>query len=313
MENLVNDALAAAQEAQAPTPKEKAAIQRAARKVHPKITMGCVAAILGVSPSMKREQVVRQMVREYHNAESEFKSNVATEYNEQMRGPAILAFENQMRRNVIRVDIAKPLVKHLSSHPMMVRSDKYEGQGLVFIRTPYGQRDAADKSEFKSLDDQPHMFAQMQVEMHLAGAKWGVFYQWSVLAKTAKIVELDEEFVTQALLQLEAFYEHYKAETKNKDHLSPLLPVVDNEKVRNLIAEYDEISEAMGNLSTRKAEIMEALKKHAKDRSVSFGGRKLLKVEKAGSVSYAQVVKKHLPDLDLSAYRGAPSTAWTLE
>lgn len=312
MENLVNDALEAAAEV-VETPKEKAASQRAARKVHPKITMGCVAAILGVSPSMKREQVVRQMVREYHNAESEFKSNVAIEYNDQMREPAILAFENQMRRNVIRVDIAKPLVKHLSSHPMMVRSDKFDGQGLVFIRTPYGQRDVADKSEFKSLDDQPHMFAQMQVEMHLAGAKWGVFFQWAVCAQTAKVIHLDEAFVEQALAQLEAFYDHYKAETKNKDHLAALLPNVDNEKVRTLLAEYDEIAEAEGNLKSRKGEILESLKKHAKDRSVSFGGRKFQKVEKAGSVAYAQVVKKHLPDLDLSEYRGAPSTSWTLE
>lgn len=296
----------------AQSPKQKADKQRQARKVHPKITMGCVAAILGVSRTMTREQVLRQMVREYHGAESEYQENIAAQYNDQMRDTAVVAFENQMRRNVIRCDIAKPLVKHLSSHPMMVRSEKYEGQGLVFIRTPFGQRDIAEKSEFKSLDDQPHMYAQMQVEMYLAGAKWGVFFQWAVMAQTAKMVELDLPFVERALEQLEAFYGFYKAETKNADHLSPLLPSVDNDKARKALAEYDELCESEANIKARKQELMESIIGMAKDRSVMICGRKLLKVQSQGSISYSQVVKKHLPDLDLEPFRGSPSTSWKL-
>lgn len=41
-------------------------------------------------------------------------------------------------------------------------------------------------------------------------------------------------------------------------------------------------------------------------------GRKLTKVEKKGSVSYAKVVKDHCPKVDLSPYTGAPSTYWKL-
>lgn len=295
-------------------PKEKAQKQRAARKVHPKITMGCVAAILGVSPSMTRAQVTRQLVRQYHGAESEYVANIAAEYNEQMRDTACVAFENQMRRNLIRVDIAKPLVKHLSSHPIMVRSDKHEGHGLVFIRTPFGQRDIADKSLFKSLDDQPHMYAQMQVEMHLSGAKWGVFFQWAVMAQTAKIVELDAEFVGRCLDQLAAYYENeYKAEVKNPDHLEALLPSVDNKKVRDALAEYDELCISEDNIKSRKAELMAFLVSSAKDRSVMVCGRKLLKIEKQGAISYSAAVKKLLPGADLEAYRGKPSTAWKLD
>lgn len=294
-------------------PKDKAKAQRAARKVHPKITMGQVAAVLGVSKTMTRAQVLRAMVREYHNAESEYVENAAAEYNRKMRETAMLAFENQTRRNIIRVDIAKPLVKHLSSHPLTMRSDKYEGPGLVFLRTPFGQRDIADKAMFKSLDEQPHMYAQMQVEMYLAGCTWGVFFQWAVMAQTAKIVMLDMDFVQSALSQLQAFYEEvYKAEVKNKDHLSPLLPNVDNKAVRDALAEYDELCVSEDNIKARKAEILEMLKKQAKDRSVSFNGRKFLRIEKQGSINYSQMVKKLLPDADVEAYRGNPSTAWTL-
>lgn len=292
---------------------EKAAAQRAARKKHPLITMGCVAAILGVSKSMTRAQVIRQMVREYHNAPSEYVENVAADYNNRMRETATTAFENQFRRNVIKVDIAKPLSKIMSSHPSMMRSDKFDGMGLVFIRTPFGQRDIADKSEFKSLDDQPHMYAQMQVEMYLAGAKWGVFFQWSVLAQTAKVVELDEPFVERCLEQLEAFYKVYKEETKNKDHLSPLLKSIDNDKVRKMVAEYDDQCVIETNAKTRKAEILAELKKAAKDESAMIAGRKLLRIPTEGSISYARAVKDLLPDADLSKYRGAPSEKWTFD
>jgi len=292
-------------------PKAKA--KRAPAKKHPAITMGCVAAILGVSKSMTRAQVLRQMVREYHGAESEYVPNIAAEYNDLMREPALAAFEDQMRRNVIRVDIAKPLYKWLSSHPMTVKSDKFEGPGLVFLRTPFGQREVGHKSQFKSLDEQPHMYAQMQVEMHLAGCKWGVFFQWAVSAQTAKIVELDEAFVKSSIDQLQAFYDEvYKPETKNKDHLEPLLKNIDNKRTRDALTEYDELAVVITNAKARQDELLEILKKEAKDNSVSFNGRKLLKVTSEGSVSYAQVVKKHLPDLDLSPYRSDPKTSWKL-
>ena len=41
-------------------------------------------------------------------------------------------------------------------------------------------------------------------------------------------------------------------------------------------------------------------------------GRKLTKVEKAGSVSYAKVVKEKLPDIDLTPWTGRPSQYWKL-
>lgn len=292
---------------------EKSASQRAARKVHPKITMGCVAAILGVSKSMTRTQVLRQMVREYHNAPSEYVENLPAEYNGKMREAAEAAFENQFRRNLIKVDIAKPRSKILSSHPTMVRSDQYEGMGLAFIRTPFGQRDVADKRDFKSLDDQPHMYAQMQIEMYLAGAAWGVFFQWAVCAQTAKLVQLDEAFVGRCLEQLEAFYAEYKAETKNKDHLDPLLKLVDNKRVRAIIQEYDDQCVIETNAKSRKAELLEEMKKIAGDQSASLAGRKLQRIETEGSVSYAKIVKEHLPELDTSKYRGAPSVKWTFD
>ena len=45
-----------------------------------RVTGSNVGAILGLSPFMKPEDVMRRMVRDWHNAPSEFTGNAATEY-----------------------------------------------------------------------------------------------------------------------------------------------------------------------------------------------------------------------------------------
>jgi tRNA/tmRNA/rRNA uracil-C5-methylase (TrmA/RlmC/RlmD family) len=282
------------------------------RKKHPKITMGTIAAILGVSKSMKRAAVLRQMARAYHGAESEYVPNIAAEYGDQYREAAEMRFTTKYKTEVIKVD-PKKQHKIMNVHPWMIDSAKRPDRGLLYLRAPFGQRESADANDFKSLDDLPHHFAQMQIEMHLAGVAWGVFYQWSVVADKLEMIEADPAFVEGVLPQLDAFYAEYKEATKDKAHLEPLRKVIDNALAKKLIVEYDEMSIAEGNASTRKKEIMEKLKELAKDESVIICGRKLTKTPKAGSVGYAQIVKKLLPDLDLNEYRGASSTSWTLE
>ena len=292
----------------------EAALEKAAtRKKHPKITMGQVAAVLGVSPSMKRSAVLRDMVREYHGAPSEYVENIAAEYNREYRPTAEQAFVNKFGLELEKVDVKKPH-KILSSHPIYVDSAKRGSKGLLFIRTPYGQRSALLPEDFKSLDDQPHMFAQMQIEMHLAGVTWGIFFQWSALSSTFAMVEIDHKWLDTNLPQLDAFYSEYKEETKNKLHLEPLRKTIDNANVRKLLSEYDDLSVAIGNANTRKGEIMEELKKAAKDSSAILGdGRLLTKSDAKGSISYADAVKKLLPNADLEPYRGASKTSWTLK
>jgi hypothetical protein len=290
---------------------EDALKKAATRKKHPRITMGQVAAILGVSPSMKRSTVLRDMVRAYHGAPSEYVANIAAEYNEDYRETAEAAFTNKYKLEVTKADTKKQH-KILSSHPVTVESPKL-GKVLLFIRTPYGQRSALDPEDFKSLDEQPHMFAQIQVEMLLAGVTKGIFFQWSALSSTFAVVDLDQAWLDTNLPQLDAFYAEYKEATKDKLHLEPLRKTIDNEKVRKLLSEWDDLCVAVGNANSRKAEIMAALKETAKDKSAILGdGRLLTKAEKKGAVSYADMVKKLLPNEDTEPYRGSPSESWTL-
>lgn len=283
----------------------------ATRKKHPKITMGTVAAILGMSQSLKRDTVLRDMVREYHGAPSEYVANVAAEYNDDNRATAMQQFENRFKM-IPRMADPKKQHKIMNVHPTLIDSEKRGSTGLLFVRTPFGQRSAVSKDGFKTLEYQPHMFAQMQIEMHLSGLSWGIFYQWAPLADTFELVELEPGFIEGVLPQLESFYEHYKAETKNPLHLEPPRKIIDNEKYRKLLDEYDELLVAQTNAEARMAEIKEVLVHASMDRSSIICGRMVTRTESKGSISYATAIKKLLPSADLEPYRGKPSVKWTL-
>lgn len=303
-------------EAECPGPRKAVttaeALAKAPRKKLSRIAPGTIAAILGVSPSMKREAVVRDMVRSYHGAESEYVANIAAEYADQMRTTAERSFEDKFKLNIWRADPKKPH-KLIGGSQATIKSSKRDGMGLLYLRMPYGQRDAASPSDFKSINDQPHHFAQMQCEMLAAGVTWGVFAQWAVVGQRYDVVERDDEFLSSVTPQLEAFYDSLKAELKNPLHLEPLRKVVDNEKARKIISEYDELDLAVTNAKARQAELLESLKGMADDRSIVVCGRLLTKSQTEGSISYARAIKELLPNADLSKYRGEPSTKWTFK
>lgn len=286
------------------------ALDKAPRKKLAKISPGTIAAILGVSPSMKREQVVRSMVRAYHGAESEYVANIAAEYADECRTTAERVFEDKFKLNIWRNDPKKPH-KLLGAHPLTIKSSKREDVGLLYLRMPYGQRSAASPSDFKTIDEQPHHFAQMQFEMLASGLTWGVFAQWAVVSQRYDVVELDQSFIDENLPQLEAFYASLKDECKNKLHLEPLRKSIDNEKARKLIDEYDELSVSITNGKARQEELLAELKKMSGDRSSIICGRLMTRSDSPGGISYAKVVKELLPGADLEKYRGEPSTKWT--
>lgn len=291
-----------------PVTTEKA---KAARKQHVKITPGQVAAILGVSKSMKREQVLREMVRRYQGAPSEFEGSVATEYSENFVEQARLQFCDKFKLN-IHPHAMKKDHKLVSVSPEVVKSSKRTTMGLFYLRLPYGQRDAAEPTSFHASKDVPHHWAQMQIEMFCSGLTWALFHQWSVLSSRTEVVEIDMPWIEQNMAVIEAFYAEYKEACKDKSHLEPLRQKIDNEKARKLISELDELDIAETNAKSRKGEIMDQLKVLAKEKSAIICGRSLTRTDSKGNISYANAIKKLLPDADLEPYRGAPSTSWKL-
>ena len=80
-----------------------------------------------------------------------------------------------------------------------------------------------------------------------------------------------------------------------------------------MIAELDELNEQLELAAERKKDLIGEMADLAGDKNAIFAGRNLTKVERKGSVSYANVVKKHCPEIDLEPFRGKSSEYWQVK
>ena len=65
-------------------------------------------------------------------------------------------------------------------------------------------------------------------------------------------------------------------------------------------------------LTEQNKDILETLVTLAGEQPAKIGTRKLTRTVRAGSVSYATIVREHMPKLDLEPYRSAPTEFWKL-
>ena len=272
------------------------------------VTGSNVGAILGCDPFREPDDVMRQMVRSYHGAESEFTGNVATEYGTFHEAGARIDYQLWSGRIV---DSCGFFI--LDSSPQWLGASPdglIDDDGLIEIKCPYRMRDG--NGVFKTLKEQPHYYAQIQIQLFVTNRKWCDFFQWSPGAHVTERVQRDNLWLTESLPILRAFWEDYLGQVYNPIHLEDKRKVIENEMASKLLREYDEVTDQLEFAQTRKKEILDQLVMIAKDRNALVCGRKLTKVEREGSVSYAQVVKKHCPGVDLEPYRGKPSVSWRL-
>lgn len=273
-----------------------------------RITASMVGAILGHNPYMTREEAMRAMVRAACGAEPEFKGNIATEYGNANEAGALLEFEMETgikvtpARFVVLEDWAGCTVDGWTS----------DGGGIE-NKCPYALRDKPAPVAFKALWMQPHYDDQVQFQLAVTGVPHIWFNQWTPVDTTYVKVEPDQEWQDKNLPILRQFYAQFLSELENpEEHLAPLRIVIDTPAAQKMTREWDEITEQLELLTERKKDLLTDMVALAKERNAEFAGRKLTKVEKAGAVSYAKVVKAKLPDLDLKPWTGKSSEYWRL-
>lgn len=280
-----------------------------------RITASMVGAILGVAPYMTRAEAMRRMVRDAHGAESEFTGNIATEYG--VRNEAGAMAEYQM------------LTGHKVSAVGFIAYEDWAGcspDGLIGdgpgsfgpasfgleIKCPFSMRD--DAKDFAPLADQPHYYAQVQFSMVCTGLDRWDFFQWSPKAYKLETVLQDAEWQAENMPRLRQFYADYLAELEKPDeHLSAKRVEIDTVEAARMVAEWDQLSEAIERAEERKKDLLADMVRVAGDRNAIFAGRKLTKTERAGSVSYAKALAKYAPGADLEPFRGKPSSSWGLK
>ena len=230
-----------------------------------RITGSMVGAALGLDPNTSREEAMRRMVRAYQGLPSEFTGNIATTWGTNHEDEAREAFEYDQNCVVAPAAfVMHPTLDWLGASP-----DGYVADyALLEIKCPFGLRDKPKPVPFKSIKEQPHYYAQMQIQMFCTDKIACYFWQWTPKDQCLEIVNFDPKWIEVNLPKL--------------------------------------IEEA----EARRKEILNALVFETAGEDATICGRKLTKVEKAGSISYAKAIKVLAPGANLEQWRGEPSSYW---
>ena len=271
-----------------------------------RITGSMVGAALGLDPNTSREEAMRRMVRAYQGLPSEFVGNIATQWGTMHEEEAKEAFQYDTGATVEPASfVVHPSFEWIGASP-----DGYvNGIDLLEIKCPFGLRDHAAPVPFKSAKDQPHYYAQMQVQLFVTGMDVCKFWQWTPHDSRLEDVPFDQAWIDANLPKLEAFYQELLSicddpvEDRTREDL-------DTPALRQKLAEYDDLAKEIEKAKKRREEILAELVTTAGNVNATICGRKLTKVEKSGSISYAAAIKELAPNANLEKWRGKPSSYW---
>lgn len=274
-----------------------------------RVTASNVGAILGLNPWRKQSDVLRAMVREYHGVEREFSGNTATQWgtvNEQgARAEYTLETGNAVQECGFYVH---PEHDWLGASPDGLVGD----DAIVEIKCPYSQRDK-NPPQFKSIIEQPHYWAQVQIQLACTGRGKCYFYQWSPYGTMLEQVVIDEDWLQSAIPDLQAFYERYLSELDNPEHLKDKRIDSDNARLRSLMRELSVVRANLARLRDEEKRLVADIVELAGERDTDVeGAGKITKVVRRGNVAYAKLLKEHLPDLDIEPYRGKDVVSWRI-
>jgi len=277
-----------------------------------RVTGSAVGAILGLSPYMSADDVLRRMVREKFNAPSEFVGNVATEWGIANEPGAIKEYEMETGITV------KPAGFYTHQEWLGASPDGLVGEeGLIEVKCPYSLRHEKAPVPFKPLAMQMHYYAQIQIQLFITGRPWCHFYQWTPAESRNEIVAYDNHWIESNMPTLLAFYQRYIVETTHpmlaERHLKPRKQENDKPELRQLADEYFDVVADIKAAEERKAELLDKIVLGAGGEPCYIAGHTLTRVDREGSISYSKVVKEHIPHVDLEPYRGKPTSYWTFK
>jgi len=180
-----------------------------------RVTGSSVGAILGISPFNKPNDVMRRMVRDYHRLKTEFTGNIATEWGTMHEAGAVVEYEMTTGRSV------QPAYFVMHEDWIGASPDGYIGEtGLIEVKCPFGIRHEFKPVNFKTSKDQPHYYAQMQIQMFVTGREWCDFWQWTPSDNNLERVIKDDKYIETALKGLRYFYDQYLIERDKPEKYS---------------------------------------------------------------------------------------------
>ena len=263
-----------------------------------RVTGSQAGAILGLSPWMTREDVIQEWL-----FGSIFVSNAATEYGSFHEEYALADLQLQIEG---KCEPNQEFHIHREHNWLGCTPDGFvinkddKAEYVIEIKCPFGLRNDEDP-EFKLLEDMPHYYAQVQLEMYCTGVPRAVFFQWNRFKNNLQFIELDQQWIDENIPKLMQFM------TEVDDRRAT---VGDDEL---LAGRYLAAKRAFDQAKELLDEAKEQLVQLAAGQKRKVGPVSVYPVTRKGSVSYAKVVKDHLPDLDLTPYTGEPSVSWVVK
>lgn len=252
------------------------------------ITGSRVGAILGVNPYQSADDTMREMVREYFDAEKEFKGNEATDHGEAME-PIALEFYEYLTRNAVE---QTGLVKHEKYNWIGASPDGLIGaDGGLEIKCPYWAKKPY------SVHEKPSYYAQCQLVMEVCDIEWMDFLCY-INEETHLLERLhrSREWFTEALPKLQQFHDRYlntiEDEAEYQKHLEQKIPLIKDKRADRFADLFDEIKEAELSIKSLKEEY-ENLKRELGEEFGTFQTSriKVVQIKKRGSVDNKAIFK----------------------
>lgn len=270
-----------------------------------RITGSMAGAALGLDPNTSRSEAMRRMVRAYQGLPSEFVGNIATQWGQSHEEEAREAFEYRTGLETYPASfIVHPQETWIGASPDRFVSD----DALLEIKCPFGLRDKQHPA-FKKAGEQPHYMVQMQVQMYVTERTKCYFWQWTPFGETLEEIDYDPKMIADIMPKLHAFYQEFLS-ICDEPLEGASRELLDTPALRQKLAEYDDLAKEIEAAEARRKVILAELIAVAEGSDAVICGRKLTKVEKAGSVSYAAAIKELAPNADLEKWRGKPSSYW---
>lgn len=282
-----------------------------------RITGSIAGAILGVNPYMSKADAMRYMVREWHDAEREFKGNPATEWGKANEARAIDQLE-LLHLSAPVVDPATEVDHGFFVHPQYdwlgATPDGLVGDnGVAEIKCPWGVRND-NPPEFKSIDNQPHYYAQKQIEMACTSRNICHFYQWAPYGDDYNVVEYSHADFEAILPILKSFYDEYLIEREMPNaqrYLEPKHKKQDDSTIAGLVVRHAEVTNQIKEFEQIKKDLLSEIVERCGERQSEILGKKLTKAIRKGGIDYKKVPE--LAGVDLEPYRKSDSEYWSLK
>jgi len=267
-----------------------------------RITGSRCSAVLGLNPYSSRDDVLREMVREAHNAPREFTGNEATRHGQAHEPDALAAYEAQ---NGVMTHgggdlILHPLYPFLAVTPDGLVND----DGMVECKAPF-------RGRYTTIAEVPYYMPQVQLQLACAGRRWCDFVIWREGGIVVDRVMADSDWLARNLGVLQNFMGDF-----SDAMLAPERHLADKERSdetwRDAANDYLNANAALADMDRIVKAKRERLLELAGDAGAKGCGVQVIRCERAGSVAYAKAIKDLAPGADLSAYTSKPTVVFTV-